>query len=66
MGEPMTLKDEDVGRIGEYVKPWLRELVDEMVPRQELGGAGTQLLERMVRVGFVVVTSLTTLFALLS
>ena len=27
MGEPMTLKDEDVGRIGEYVKPWLRELV---------------------------------------
>ena len=46
----MTLKDEDVGRIGEYVKPWLRELVDEMVPRQELSGAGTQLLERMVRV----------------
>ena len=113
MGEPMTLRDEDVGRIGEYVKPWLRQLVDE------LGGAGTQLLERMVRVeeelqaqrtlmderfgfmarrfedmfehmnkrfeesnehtnarfktltwmigvGFVVVTSLTTLFALLS
>ena len=50
MAEPMTLRDEDVGRIGEYVKPWLRELVDEMVPRQELGGAGTQLLERMVRV----------------
>ena len=46
----MTLRDEDVGRIGEYVKPWLRELVGEMVPRQELGGAGTQLLERMVRV----------------
>ena len=46
----MTLKDEDVGRIGEYVKPWLRELVDAMVPRQEVGGAGTQLLERMVRV----------------
>ena len=50
MAEPMTLRDEDVGRIGEYVKPWLRELVGEMVPRQELGGAGTQLLERMVRV----------------
>ena len=50
MAEPMTLRDEDVGRIGEYVKPWLRELVDEMVPRHELGGAGTQLLERMVRV----------------
>ena len=115
MGEPMTLRDEDVGRIGEYVKPWLRELVGEMVPRHELGSAGNQLLERMVRVeeelkaqrtlmderfgvvarrfedmfeymnarfedtngrfktltwmigvGFVVVTSLTTLFALLS
>ena len=115
MGEPMTLRDEDVGRIGEYVKPWLRELVDDMLPRQEPGGAGPQLLERMVRVeeelkaqrtlmderfgfvarrfddmfeymntrfedtdarfktltwmigvGFVVVTSLTTLFALLA
>ena len=115
MGEPMTLRDEDVGRIGEYVKPWLRELVGEMVPRHELGSAGNQLLERMVRVeeelkaqrtlmderfgvvarrfedmfeymnarfedtngrfktltwmigvGFVLVTSLTTLFALLS
>ena len=108
MGEPMTLRDEDVGRIGEYVKPWLRELVAEVTPRHELGGAGNQLLERMVRVeeelkaqrtlmderfgfvarrfedmfeymntrfkmltwmigvGFVVVTSLTTLFALLS
>ena len=50
MGEPMTLRDEDVDRIGEYVKPWLRKLVGEMAPRQELGGAGTQLLERMVRV----------------
>ena len=46
----MTLRDEDVGRIGEYVKPWLRELVDEMVPHSELGGVGAQLLERMVRV----------------
>ena len=45
----MTLRDEDVGRIGEFVKPWLRELV-ETVHRQEPGGAGTQLLERMVRV----------------
>ena len=50
MGEPMTLRDEDVGRIGEYVKPWLRQLVDDMLPRQEPGGAGPQLLERMVRV----------------
>ena len=50
MAEPMTLRDEDVGRIGEYVKPWLREMVDERIPRVELGGVGTQLLERMVRV----------------
>lgn len=50
MAETMTLRDEDVGRIGEYVKPWLRELVVEMVPQPELGGIGTRLLERMVRV----------------
>ena len=50
MVETMTLRDEDVGRIGEYVKPWLRELVGEMVPQPEIGGVGTQLLERMVRV----------------
>ena len=50
MAEPMTLRDEDVGRIGEYVKPWLRELVDETVPRPEPAGADTRLLERMVRV----------------
>ena len=50
MAEPMTLRDDDVGRIAEYVKPWLREVVDEMVPRVELGGVGPQLLERIVRV----------------
>ena len=50
MAEPMTLRDEDVGRIGEYVKPWLREVVEELVPRVELGGVDAQLLERMVRV----------------
>ena len=50
MAEPMTLRDEDVGRIGEYVKPWLRVLVEEMAPHVELGGVGVQLLERMVRV----------------
>ena len=48
MADPMTLRDEDVGRIGEYVKPWLRELVGEMVPSPEPVGA--RLLERMVRV----------------
>lgn len=50
MAEPMTLRDEDVGRIGEYVKPWLRRMMDEMSPRLEPVGADTRLLERMVRV----------------
>ena len=50
MVEPMSLRDEDVGRVGEYVKPWLREIVEEMVPRVDLGSVGVQLLERMVRV----------------
>ena len=50
VADPMTLRDEDVGRIGEYVKPWLREIVEETVPRVQPGGVGGQLLERMVRV----------------
>ena len=50
MAEPVMLRDEDVGRIGDYVKPWLRELVDGMVPRAEMVGVGAALLERMVRV----------------
>ena len=50
MGEPMALRDEDVGRIGDYVKPWLRSVVKDMIPRHELAGVDAQLLERMVRV----------------
>ncbi len=50
MGDPMTLRDEDVGRIGEYVKPWLREVVGEMVPHPERGDVGSQLLERSIRI----------------
>ena len=44
------LRDEDVGRIGDYIKPWVRELVDRVVPRAEPVGVGAALLERMVRV----------------
>ena len=44
------LKEEDVVRIGDYVKPWLRELVDHVVPRPETGDVPAALLERMVRV----------------
>ena len=47
---PVALREEDIGRIGEYIKPWVRELVEGMVPRDELGGLGTQLLERSFRV----------------
>ena len=50
MGDPVTLKEQDVGRIGEYVKPWLRELVDRMMPREGTAGVGGALLDRMVRV----------------
>ena len=50
MGEAMALRDEDIGRIGDYVKPWLRSVVEDMIPRHEPGGVGAQLLERMVRV----------------
>ncbi len=50
MSDPVTLRDEDVLRIGEYVKPWLRELVDRLVPRPELTGGESKLLERMVRI----------------
>ena len=46
MGEPVALRDEDIGRIGEYVKPWLRGVVQQLMP----AGVGAQLLERMVRV----------------
>ena len=50
MGDPVTLRDEDVGRIGDYVKPWLREVVGEMVPHLERGDFGNQLLERLIRI----------------
>ena len=50
MGEPLMLKEEDVVRIGDYVKPWLREMVDHVVPRAETVDVPAALLERMVRV----------------
>jgi len=87
VADSVILRDEDVGRIGEYVKPWLRELVHEMAPRNEPDEVSTQVLgaqrelmderfaftqERlttltwMIGVGFVVITSLTTVFGLLA
>ena len=51
MGDPVvSLRDEDVRRIGDYVKPWLREIVEQLVPRPAIAGIDQQLLERMVRV----------------
>ena len=54
MGDPqMVLRDEDVQRIGEYVKPWISESLRAAVreyrdePRHAID---TTLLERMVRV----------------
>lgn len=91
----MPLRDEDIQRIGNYIKPWIRELIGAVAPQPAVAG-DSRLLERMVRVeeelkaqrelmgerfraldkrfdtltwmigiGFVVITSLTTVFALL-
>ena len=50
MGDPgMVLGEQDVRRIGDYVKPWLRDLVSEVVPLRS-ADISSQLLERMVRV----------------
>ena len=46
----MPLRDEDIKRIGDYVKPWIREFIDAAVPQPAVAGIDTQLLERMVRV----------------
>jgi len=48
--QAMPLREEDVQRIGDYIKPWIRELVDAAVPQPVFAGVGAQLLERMVRV----------------
>lgn len=102
--QAMPLREEDIRRIGDYVKPWIRELVGAGVPRPAAAGIDPQLFERMVRVeeelkaqrdlmevkfdsvdrrfeamdrrfgtltwmigiGFVVITTLTTVFALLA
>ena len=50
MGEPMALRDEDIGRIEDFVKPCLRGVVEDLIPGGEPAGVGVQLLERMVRV----------------
>lgn len=39
-----------MGRIGEYVKPWLRELVHQVSPRNEPDNVSTHVVDRMVRV----------------
>ena len=50
MADSVILRDEDVGRIGEYVKPWLRELVHQVSPRNEPDNVSTHVVDRMVRV----------------
>lgn len=46
----MPLRDEDIQRIGNYIKPWIRELVGTVVLHPAAAGIDSQLLERMVRV----------------
>ena len=50
MEEPMVPRDEEIGRIEDYVKPWLRGVVEDLIPGGEPAWVGVQLLERMVRV----------------
>ena len=45
----MGIGDDDVKRVGEYMKPWLRDMVRDAV-HSEAVTVGPQLLERMVRV----------------
>ena len=50
MGDPvMALGAEDVKRIVDYAKPWLRDTILELAPRRS-SEIDAQLLERMVRV----------------
>ena len=44
----VPLGDDEVRRIGEYMKPYLREMVLEMVPRQV--NSDTQILERIAQI----------------
>ena len=50
MGEPVTLRDEDVGRIGEYVKPWIRSWWTGWFPRREPPGLDAAPMGGTVRV----------------
>jgi len=50
MGDPtMVLGAEDVQRIADYVKPWLRDTILDLIPRRP-SDIDTRLLERMIRV----------------
>ena len=50
MGDPhMAIGEADVQRIGEYVKPWIRGVIAEMMPPRAQP-FDRELLERMVRV----------------
>lgn len=48
--QAVPLRVEDIQRIGDYVKPWLRELVGTLAPQPAVAGIDAKLLERMVRV----------------
>ena len=48
--QAVPLREEDIQRIGDYVKPWIREQIESAMPRPVPAGIDVQLLERMVRV----------------
>lgn len=46
----MTLGMDDVSRIGKYIKPWIREQIEEIIPKETSSAKEERLLKRMVRV----------------
>ena len=45
---PMVLQIQDIERIGDYIKPWIGQYVDDRLSKQQ--EVQTQLLERMLHV----------------
>jgi hypothetical protein len=46
----MPLREEDIRRIGDYIKPWIREIVATVIPQRAAAGIDSKLLESMDRI----------------
>lgn len=50
MTDPVALKEQDLDRISEHIKSRVRDLAEDMMPRDGFHAIGAQLLEQAVRV----------------